>query len=273
MNAISPIAIDTLRATCPSIFATGKHHSRSEAYTYIPTIDPVMTLLDKGFVITQAKQSRARVLDRRPFTRHLVRLRAPDIDTGTTAAPEVVLTNAHDGNSRFKIMAGLIVFACENGLVIADGRVEKVAVSHRGNVLADVVASVERIMESTIKTASVVTEWKGVAMSPAMIDLFTTQAMELRYGRDDQGKVKTPISVADAANARRLDDMPDDLWHVFNRVQENLINGGIGYVTSRRDAEGAQRVRNLRTRPVRGIAEDINLNQGLWALAEQFAAA
>ena len=272
MNAITPIAIDELRTSCPSIFATGKHYSRSESYTFIPTIDAVETLLDKGFVITQAKQSRTRVVDRRPYTRHMIRLRAPGVDTGTTAAPEAILTNAHDGNSRFKVMGGLIVFACENGLVIADGRVEKIAVSHRGNVLQDVVAGVQRIMDSTIKAASVATEWKGISMSSEMVRLFSERAMELRYGRDEQGKLKTALSVNVIDQPHRDEDGADDLWHVFNRVQENLQRGGLEYTTSR-VRDGLQSIRHLRSRPIKGIAEDIKLNQGLWALAEEFAAA
>ena len=34
-----PLADDQMRKAAPSIFAEGKHFSRSERYTYIPTID------------------------------------------------------------------------------------------------------------------------------------------------------------------------------------------------------------------------------------------
>ncbi len=274
MNAISQISYSDLRSMAPSVFATEKHSSRSEGYTFIPTSNAVEVLLDRGFVVTQAKQARTRLADRKNFTRHMVRLRAPNVDTGTTAAPEVIITNSHDGNARFKIMGGLIVFACENGLVIADGRVESLAVRHHGNVLDSVIAGVDRVLDATIKSASVVTQWKGVSMSADMVQLFTQRAQELRWGRDQQGKLLTQVTSDALAVARRDEDAQNDLWHVFNRVQENLMTGGVSYTSNRRNAEtGEQRVRHLHTRAVRGIAENVKLNQGLWALAEEFAAA
>ena len=51
-----------------------------------------------------------------------------------------------------------------------------------------------------------------------------------------------------------------DLWAVFNRVQENLVKGGL----NGRTANG----RNQRTRPVQGIDQNLRLNRALWLLAE-----
>lgn len=60
---------------------------------------------------------------------------------------------------------------------------------------------------------------------------------------------------------RRAADVRDDLWTVFNTVQENTIQGGlIG-----RTATGGRR----KTRPVEGIDQNIKLNRALWTLAEE----
>ncbi|MFM9755269.1 DUF932 domain-containing protein, partial [Streptomyces turgidiscabies] len=55
-------------------------------------------------------------------------------------------------------------------------------------------------------------------------------------------------------------DRKNDLWAVFNRVQENLVKGGL----NGRTANG----RNQRTRPVQGIDQNLRLNRALWLLAE-----
>jgi len=48
-----PLAFSTpyrqMRQTAPSIFASGKHASRSERYSYIPTIEVLRGLRTEGF--------------------------------------------------------------------------------------------------------------------------------------------------------------------------------------------------------------------------------
>jgi hypothetical protein len=41
LRADAPLSEDQMRGAAPSVFAEGKHASRSERYTYIPTIDKV----------------------------------------------------------------------------------------------------------------------------------------------------------------------------------------------------------------------------------------
>jgi len=50
------------------------------------------------------------------------------------------------------------------------------------------------------------------------------------------------------------------LWSTFNRVQENLVKGGL----TGRNANGRQQ----RTRPVQGIDQNVRLNRALWLLAD-----
>jgi len=44
-----PLDEDQMRAAAPSVFAEGKHASRSERYTYIPTIEVLRGLRKEGF--------------------------------------------------------------------------------------------------------------------------------------------------------------------------------------------------------------------------------
>lgn len=67
--------------------------------------------------------------------------------------------------------------------------------------------------------------------------------------------------------ARRFDDRKNDLWTVFNRVQENTIKGGLRGVGQ--DANGHRR--RTSTKEVKGIDGNINLNKALWKMAEHLA--
>ncbi|MBE0472562.1 MAG: hypothetical protein IBX55_24025 [Methyloprofundus sp.] len=50
---------------------------------------------------------------------------------------------------------------------------------------------------------------------------------------------------------------------MFNRVQENLFKGGL----RGRSYNG----RNVRTRAIQSVSEDVKLNRALWQLTEEFS--
>ena len=60
---------------------------------------------------------------------------------------------------------------------------------------------------------------------------------------------------------RRYEDRQDDLWTVYNRIQESLLKGGL----SGRTAKG----KRTHTRAVNGIDGDVKLNRALWVMAEE----
>jgi Domain of unknown function (DUF932) len=93
------------------------------------------------------------------------------------------------------------------------------------------------------------------------------------FEADGQPKMKnTPLGEAIAPvkllEAFRSDDKGDDLWHVYNRVQENVIRGGQRGLAVR-DENGVYRRRT--STAIRGVASEISLNRDLWSLAENLA--
>lgn len=70
---------------------------------------------------------------------------------------------------------------------------------------------------------------------------------------------------AQLLTCRRGEDLRGDLWSVFNRIQENVLRGGL----SRRSPTG----RLVRSWRITSIREDVRLNSGLWDLAEAMVAA
>jgi len=67
---------------------------------------------------------------------------------------------------------------------------------------------------------------------------------------------------------RRSEDRDDSLWTSFTRIQENVIRGGLHGIA--RTEEG--RRRNVTTREIKGIDQNLKLNQALWQLTERMAA-
>ena len=86
-------------------------------------------------------------------------------------------------------------------------------------------------------------------------------ALLLRY----PSVAESPIAPETLLQARRAEDEGADLWHATNRLQENLVRGGLS--DDRRDRRG--RLRSVRA--LRGIDSKVTVNKGLWSLAERLA--
>jgi len=70
-----PLVEEQMRLAAPSIFALGKHASRSERYTYIPTIEVLRGLRKEGFEAFMVAQSMSRIAGKTEFTKHMIRMR------------------------------------------------------------------------------------------------------------------------------------------------------------------------------------------------------
>lgn len=125
-----PLTIEELFRTVPSVFSEDKHGSRSERYTYIPTITLLDSLQKEGFYPFFACQTRVRDVSRREYTKHMLRLRRHDQITGSQV-PEIILLNSHDGTSSYQMLPGLFRQVCANGLIYGDVLGE-VRVPHKG---------------------------------------------------------------------------------------------------------------------------------------------
>src|SRR6476646_9468841 len=103
----SPLAEDQMRQAAPSIFAQGKHASRSERYTYIPTIDVLRGLRKEGFEPFMVAQSKSRIEGKTEFTKHMIRMRHAGQVSAKAEANEIILINSHDGASSYQMLAGV----------------------------------------------------------------------------------------------------------------------------------------------------------------------
>ena len=64
---------------------------------------------------------------------------------------------------------------------------------------------------------------------------------------------------------RRKEDDGNELWKVFNRVQENMLKGGI--ITSKKVKD---RIIVNKTRPIKSVDTNVSLNKMLWGLTEEW---
>jgi len=248
-----PLTHEELMQFVPSVFSEDKHESRSERYTYIPTITLLDNLQREGFRPFFACQTRVRDESKREHTKHMLRLRREGQITGKQV-PEIILLNSHDGSSSYQMLPGLFRAVCSNGLVCGESFGE-VRVPHKGNV-------VERVIEGAYEVLGIFdrVEEKRDAMQSLMLpppaqQALAKAALTYRFGEEHQ-----PVTESQLLAPRRWQDEAGDLWTTYQRIQENLIKGGL----YGRNAKGGR----THTRAIKGIDSDVKLNRALWVMAE-----
>ncbi|MCR4142923.1 DUF932 domain-containing protein [Alcaligenes faecalis] len=250
-----PLSDDQIHRVAPSIFADAPHDSRSERYAYIPTVQVLTQLRREGFQPFMVCQTRVRDDSRREHTKHMLRLRHAS-QINDTEASEIVLLNSHDGSSSYQMLAGMFRFVCHNGLVCGD-TVADVRVPHKGDVADQVVEGAYAVLQGFEQARQSRETMRDITLDDGEARVLARAALALKY--DDPDK-PVPVTEDQVLMPRRYDDNRRDLWMIFNRLQENLIKGGL----SGRSVNG----RSQRTRPVQGIDTNLKLNRALWLLAE-----
>jgi hypothetical protein len=255
LRADRPLSDDQIRAVAPSIFADEPHGSRSHRYAYIPTATVLSKLRTEGFQPFMVCQTRVRNEDRREFTKHLIRLRHANQIKGAEAN-EVILINSHDGTSSYQMLAGLFRFVCHNGLVCGETTAD-IRVPHKGDVTGQVIEGAYEVLDGFERVQESREAMRAITLDEGEAEVFARSALMLKY--DDPAR-PAPVTERQVLEPRRFDDRRPDLWSVFNRVQENMVKGGL----SARSANG----RRQQTRAVQGIDQNLRLNRALWMLAD-----
>jgi hypothetical protein len=259
-----PLTEHDMRATAPSIFALGKHASRSDRYTYIPTIEVLRGLRKEGFEPFMVAQGSSRVAGKAEYTKHMIRMRHAGQVQARPEANEIILINSHDGASSYQMLAGIFRFVCCNGLVIGDV-VEDIRVPHRGDIQGEVIEGATRILDEFATVDEHAEAMKALQLNTGEQAAFANAALALRFGEqvaDGSGFARpAPVTAHQLAQARRPEDLGHTLWQTFQRVQENVMRGG----QPGRNAQG----RRMHTRSVQSIDRGVSLNRALWMLAEE----
>lgn len=254
---------DEMRARLPAIFAEEAHGSRSDRYTYIPTIELLRGLAKEGFKPTFATQARTRNADMRGHTKHLIRLRR-DFSLAKPDVPEIVMLNSHGGQSSAQLFGGWYRFLCMNGMVVGD-TIGEVRVRHTGNVVDDVIEGSFKIVDDLTAVGDSVATMKTLQLTAPEQSALAEGAATVRFNLAEGEQ--SPVRPEQFLLPRRYEDKGDDLWRTFNRVQENALRGGLH--GRRIDANG--RRRRVTTRDVNGIDQNVGLNRALWTLAQRMA--
>ena len=209
---------------------------------YIPTLDVVTKLQNEGWQLSGVAEQRGK---NRKIDSNYVQLQHPDFAIQNNkgkdeAFTSITLSNSCNGSSPLQMDLGTYRLVCSNGLIAFEG-FEKNKIKHTEINYQDLDRFVTSMNGKVNNLLTEVNKMKHKGLSIEDIKKLAIEAASLRY--DDLSL----INIDDLFAVNRVEDESNDLWTVFNRIQENL------------------------THDITNMKEDIKLNQQLFALAESFA--
>lgn len=210
---------------------------------YIPTLDVVTKLQDEGWKLSGVAEQRGK---NRKITSNYVQLQHPDFAVQNNkgkdeAYTSITISNSCNGAKPLQMSLGMFRQVCTNGLVTYDQHAESQNIKHTEINYRDLDRFVTTMNSKADKLLHEVNEMKHKGLSIEDMRKLAREAASLRYTNLDE------INIDDIFAVNRIEDESNDLWTVFNRIQENL------------------------THDIKNMNEDIRLNQQLFALAETFA--
>jgi len=237
-------------------------HTTSDKYTFIPTHDIIRDFDSLGWKVEDTKYGKPRSRERIGFQKHMVIFgeKTPSF-TKNDVSPRIVVVNSHDGSSAFRFNAGLIRWVCENGLIVSDQTFGDVSIRHINYTYAELKRVMEEFMQRIPTMHNTVEKFMSTKMTTENNRQFAWEAGVVRFGEEKMSRVK----IDDILTPRRTQDNVETVWNTMNVIQENLIRGGV-------TIEGIKKSSKPRkTREVRSVAMNVEVNKAVWQLATQYS--
>jgi hypothetical protein len=251
-----------IRQLASSIFTTQGAPGTSDKYAHISTEKIIDDMQLLGWGVVDAKQVKARKGE--GYQKHLVVFRNNDIqitaEDGDNVFPQILLTNSHDGKNAFTFTAGLFRMVCENGLVVSSREFENMKIRHYGYSFEELQDTIKAMVEKLPLTVESLNKFRQVELSQEQALDFAKRALEVRLGELDN----IQIDYQDLLTPTRSEDRGNDLWSVYNVIQEKVIHGMFNYKYG---------VKSRKARKIKNFKQDLVINERLYDLALEYVPA
>ena len=256
------LSTEQIKSKPPSIFTSTAAQGVSDKYTHIPTSNVIDDMDLLGWKVVDAKEVKAR--KGIGFQKHLLVFRNEDVvingADGDTVFPQILLTNSHDGKNSFTFTAGLFRMICENGLVISTEQFEDVKMRHMGYTFEELQEQIKGMVERLPLTVESMNKMKQIEMSQDAALEFARKAVATRFKENEIENIS--VDIIDLLVPTRNEDTGNDLWSVFNVVQEKILEGDFNYTFG---------VKVRKARKIKNFNQDLKINKELFNLALEYA--
>ena len=259
---------DQIKEMAPLVFADAPTNPAvSDKYLFANTETIIDDLEKLGWLPVQAAQRKSRG-GNTIFSKHMVSFQNPDIkitsQDGDDAFPRIILTNSHDGRQAFQFNVGIFRLVCSNGLVVADEEFANFKIRHKGYTFGELRNVVKQAVEDLPNKVQVMNDMKNRILTQEEKNKLALDAMLVRAGIEPGSEKASKFNydeetIEDILEPKRKEDKGDDLWKIFNVIQEKITQG---------DFQAAlQGAKVRKVRKITSFEKDLKVNQQLFNLA------
>jgi hypothetical protein len=248
-----------------NILEATKLETLSTKYQTIKSSTLVAQLENKGFKLDDVIKLKTRDIKRNGKQKHRMLFSNPKLlsTNHSDGKLQLLVTNSYDGTSGIIFQLGFFRYVCSNGL-IGGTSFETISVRHIGiNIQEKIDNAVVEIAAQATKLNSLIDKMKNTRLSLGQVIELEKNALKLRT---DKNVIIVNIPVL------RQADQGNDLFTVYNRVQEAVIRGN-AQVTARELKDDKEQVTTFKLRAIKSIASTTQVNRGLFDLVENLITA
>jgi len=246
---------EIIKQNAPAVLATEPSGNVSERYEFVNTWHYIRSAMKLGWKVTEVSQQKSRKTNP-THGKHIVKLQHGDYKVGEDHI-QMIITNSHDKTYRFKVEVGVFRLVCSNGLVIPIRTDISVTTKHMGFTASEMLVDILKRTEELQEVGKTLKEMQHRILTPEEVREFAELALSVR-----SDKIDLPENVDVILERVRPQDEGNDLYTVFNVVQEHLTQGGVMLKTT-----------SGKTRKLRGLAAgfgNYEFNRDLGHLALEF---
>jgi hypothetical protein len=263
MSTLKPVVLTG------SYLQGNKHANVSAKYNPIQASAVGDAMQSHGLTLSSLSTGRAKHEDKADFQRTLSRYRGPELfqENGKPVHLEVIYDSKHMGRGVDRILLGIYRMVCTNGLFVGKNFFTH-EIRHNGATYDNLNVGIAAALNMASKLAQTVQRMQTIQLNDAQKEAFALEAV----------KLLTPDSALQVRHRllapKRAEDTSNDLWTVYNVVQENAMQGrSVGYTLQSLDAFGRPSTRAMTARAIKpNSGKDADFNQALFEVAEKIAA-
>lgn len=241
----------------------------SDRYSAVNTQNMLDALGERGFSVTKTILTDPRKTEREGFQKHMIRLTHADLESQFKnvgdSRPELVIVNSHDASTSIRFLIGVYRLVCANGLIVGN-TYGGVSIRHTGDVWSKIDKGLEDVTKRLPLVAETIQRFSSIQVNESKTLELTREAVKLIVPKNT-----LDVNLSSALKVRRGEDSSQDLWTVYNRIQESFLRGGVQYRSETRDENNVVSIRNNTSRAIKSIDRQVEVNRGLWDLVENFS--